>query len=87
MLQLHLPLQNERTVPIRICLEPTCDYFIVQPGQKIEVHALIDEETENLTFTVAPGDDVLSIYCPGELLGLIDCFVISDGERLESEVD
>lgn len=77
-----LPLQHEGTQPLKLCLEPVCEYFTIQPGMQIEVHAIFDQETRNLTFTVAPGDSMLTIYAPGEIAGFIDCYATCDGARL-----
>jgi hypothetical protein len=53
---LKLPLQNEKSVELMICLEPICEYFVIQPSQQVEVHAIFEENTDNVAFTVAPND-------------------------------
>jgi hypothetical protein len=53
---LILPLQNEGAKVMRLILEPLCETFLVQPGQKIEIHAIFGEDTSNGFFTVAPND-------------------------------
>ncbi len=32
-LYVKLPLQNERSTPVKVLLEPLSEYFIVQPGR------------------------------------------------------
>ena len=78
----RLPFQNESSTPVKLLLEPLSEYFFVLPGQYIEVHAVFDEVTNNTSFTVAPNDAFLTIYAPGEITGLIDCYVTRDGVRL-----
>jgi hypothetical protein len=82
-IEVTLPLQNESSVPLKLCLEPLCEYFLVQPGQKIKIHAIINRDAEHRSFTVAPNDLLLTIYAPGEISAFVDCFVTFDGERLE----
>lgn len=81
-LSLKLPLQNERHEPIKVLLEPLSEYFMIQPGQRVEVHAVFDGNTSNLCFTVAPNDSFLTIYAPGEIAGFVDCYVTHNGVRL-----
>ena len=77
-----LPLQNECSKPVKVLLEPLSEYFIVQPGESVEVHAVCDDKTNNVSFTVAPNDSFLTIYAPGEIDGFIDCYMTRDGVRL-----
>ena len=77
-----LPLQNESERPVKILLEPISEYFFIQPGEKIQVHAVFNSNTKNLTFTVAPNDDCLIIYAPGEIVGFVDSYVTRNGMRL-----
>ena len=77
-----LPLQNESSAPIKVLLEPLSEYFIVQPGQSIEIHAVFDDVTTNTSFTIAPNDSFLTVYAPGEISGFVDCYVTRDGVRL-----
>ena len=77
-----LPLQNEGSMPVKVLLEPLSEYFIVQPGQQIEVRAVFDDNTKNTAFTVAPNDSFLTVYAPGEIAGFVDCYVTRDGVRL-----
>jgi hypothetical protein len=84
-LKLMLPLQNESTSPLKLYLEPLSEYFMLRPSQKVEVHAIFDDQTKNLNFTVATNDTFLTIYAPGEMSGFIDCFVTCDGIRLEAD--
>jgi hypothetical protein len=78
----RLPLQNESSAPVKVLLEPLSEYFLVQPGQSIEIHAIFDDNTSNTTFTIAPNDSFLTIYAPGEISGFVDCYAIRDGVRL-----
>ena len=84
-LNVMLPLQNESSRPLKLYLEPLSEYFIVSPGQKVEIHAVFGDHTRNLNFTVAPNDDFLTIYAPGEIGGFVDCFVICNGVRLHAD--
>jgi len=77
-----LPLQNESTVPVKVLLEPLSEYFIVQPGESIEIFAVFDDDTRSTSFTVAPNDSFLTIYAPGEISGFVDCYATRDGMRL-----
>jgi hypothetical protein len=77
-----LPLQNEGSAPVKVLLEPLSEYFIVQPEQSIEIHAVFDDMTTNTSFTIAPNDSFLTVYAPGEISGFIDCYVTRDGVRL-----
>jgi hypothetical protein len=77
-----LPFQNESSASVKVLLEPLSEYFIVLPGQSIEIHAVFDDVTNNTSFTVAPNDSFLTIYAPGEIAGFIDCYVSRDGVRL-----
>jgi len=81
-LHLKLPLQNECLEPIKVLLEPLSEYFIVQPGQRVEVQAVCDGNTSNTSFTVAPNESFLTVYAPGEISGFIDCYMTRDGVRL-----
>jgi hypothetical protein len=82
-MEVTLPLQNESSSPLNLCLEPLCEYFLIQPGQKVRIHAIVNRDTTNPSFTLAPNDSSLTVYAPGEISGFVDCFVISDGKRLE----
>lgn len=84
-LTLKLPFQNESSVPVKVLLEPLSEYFIVQPGEGLEVHAIFDEKTSNMSFTVAPNDSFITIYAPGEISGFVDCYATCDGVRLIPE--
>ncbi|GAA4335958.1 hypothetical protein GCM10023165_12730 [Variovorax defluvii] len=77
-----LPLQNESSAPVKVLLEPLSEYFIVQPGQSIEIHAVFDDVTTNTSFTIAPNDSSLTVYAPGEISGFVDCYVTCGGVRL-----
>jgi hypothetical protein len=66
-----LPLQNEILQPINIVLELLAESFTIAPSERVEVHALCDDKTNNIIFTVAPNDSFLTIYAPGELLDLL----------------
>lgn len=77
-----LPLQNERSVPLKVLLEPLSEYFIVQAGHSIEIHAVFDDLTTNTSFTIAPNDSFLTVYAPGEISGFVDCYATRDGVRL-----
>jgi len=81
-LHVMLPLQNESAVPLEVLLEPLSEYFIIQPGICIEIHAVFDSNTANINFTVAPSEHLLTIYAPGEISGFVDCYVTQDGTRL-----
>ena len=82
IIELVLPIKNESSNPLRLCLEPLCEYFIIQPGQRVKVHAIFNKNTKNLNFTLAPNDGFLIIYAPGEILGFVDCFVTSQNVKL-----
>lgn len=77
-----LPFQNECSKPVKVLLEPLSEYFIIQPGESVEVHAICDDNTYNVTFTVATNDSFLTIYAPGEIAGFVDCYMTRDGVRL-----
>ena len=77
-----LPLQHEGSAPMRLVLEPLCKHFTIQPGQKIEIHAICNDQTTNRAFTVAPNDKCLVIYAPGEIAGFVDQYVTCEGARL-----
>lgn len=81
-LHIKMPLQNEGSSPVKVVLEPLSEYFFVKPGQRIEVHAICAADTDNRSFTIAPGDSLLTIYAPGEMAGFVDCYVTEAGERL-----
>jgi hypothetical protein len=81
-LLVKLPLQNESSIPVKVLLEPMSEYFFIQPGVKVEIHAICDANTTNVNFTVAPNDSFLTVYAPGEIVGFIDCYVMRDGIRL-----
>jgi hypothetical protein len=81
-LVLKMPFQNESSEPVKIYLEPLSEYFFIQPGDKVEVHAIFDEQTSNLNFTVASNDGFLTIYAPGEITGFVDCYMTLNGIRL-----
>ncbi|WP_156894779.1 hypothetical protein [Janthinobacterium sp. 1_2014MBL_MicDiv] len=77
-----LPLQNECSSAMKILLEPLSEYFILKPGEKVEIHATFDERTIHNSFTVAPNDSFLTVYAPGDIAGFIDCYMMRDGIRL-----
>ncbi|WPH17801.1 hypothetical protein [Variovorax paradoxus] len=79
---LVLPLQNESSNSLKVYLEPMPEYFILKPGQKVEIYAIFDEQTKNTNFTIAPNDDFLTVYMPGEISGYVDSFVMCNGIRL-----
>lgn len=81
---LTLPLQNEGSKVMRLVLEPLCETFLIQPGQQVEIHAVFGEDTNNGFFTVAPNDDCLVVYAPGEITGFVDHYVTLDGVRIRS---
>lgn len=78
----RLPIQNEGESVLKIILEPLSEYFLVTPGQRIEVVAEFDSETSNLNFTIAPDGDCLTVYAPGEIAGFVDCYATKDGVKL-----
>ena len=78
----RLPLQNESSAPVKVLLEPLYEYFIIKPGESLEVFAVFDDNTSNTSFTVAPNDSFLTIYAPGEISGFVDCYATRDGVRL-----
>ncbi len=78
----RLPLQNEASTPVKVLLEPLSEYFVIQSGQSIEIHAVFDDKTNNTCFTIAPNDSFLTIYAPGEMSGLVDCYATCNGLRL-----
>jgi hypothetical protein len=82
-----LPLQNEMPLPLRLYLEPVPEEYVIYPGQKVLVHAVFDDQTNNIEFTVAPHDLGLTVYCPGEISGWVDSFVTCEGVRLKHEVE
>lgn len=82
---LTLPLQNEGSKVLRLVLEPLCETFLVQPGQKVEIHGVFGEGTNNGFFTIAPNDGFLVIYAPGEIAGFVDHYVTLEGARLKPE--
>ncbi|HEX8615058.1 MAG TPA: hypothetical protein VF800_27565 [Telluria sp.] len=82
---LILPLQNESAAPVKVLLEPVSEYFFIQPGEKVEIHGICDENTKNATFTIAPNDSFLTVYAPGEITGYIDCYITRDGQRLNPD--
>lgn len=84
-LNVKLPLQNESTKQIKVLLEPLSEYFFIQPGEKVEIHAICDDNTENVSFTLAPNDAFLTIYAPGEIAGFVDCYMTRNGVRLEPD--
>jgi hypothetical protein len=84
-LKLILPIQNEGSKAMKILLEPLSEHFIIQPGQKVEINATFDSNTDNMFFTVAPNDTFLTIYAPGEIRGFIDCFMTCNGIRLSPD--
>ena len=81
-LHVKLPLQNECSAPVKVLLEPLSEYFIVRPGESIEIQAIFDDQTTNTTFTVAPNDLFITVYAPGEIAGFVDCYVTRNGIRL-----
>lgn len=82
---MKLPMQNECSKPMKILLEPLSEYFIIEPGQHVEVHAICDDKTSNASFTLEPNDSFLTIYAPGEIAGFIDCYMTRDGIRLQPD--
>jgi hypothetical protein len=81
-LLIKLPFQNESALPVKLILEPLSEYFIIQPNQKVEAHAICDATTSNTFFTVASGSASITLYAPGELSGFIDCYITHNGKRL-----
>ena len=79
---IKLPLQNESSIPVKLLLEPMSEFFFIQPGVNVEIHAVCDANTNNINFTVAPNDSFVTVYAPGEIAGFIDCYVTRDGIRL-----
>ena len=84
---LSLPLKNEGSKVMRLILEPLCETFLVQPGQKVEIHAVFGEDMNNGFFTVAPNDGFLVIYAPGEIAGFVDHYVTFEGVRVKPELE
>lgn len=84
---LILPLQNEGSKVMRLVLEPLWEVFLVQPGQKVEIHAVLREDTNNGFFTVAPNDDFLVIYAPGNAASFVDHYVMLEGVRIQPELE
>lgn len=82
---IKITIQNEKSTPTKIVLEPIPEYYILQPGQRVVVHATFESNTENQNFTIAPNEDFIVIYAPGEISGFIDCFVTHEGVRMEPD--
>lgn len=85
--KLILPLQNHASTPIRVLLEPLSEYFIIQPGEAIEVCATSKQDLKDEAFTIAPNDSFLTIYAPGPISEFVDCYVVKDGVRLIPDGD
>ena len=85
-LHLVLPLKNDSSNVIKLWLEPSCEYFSVESGQNVTVHALLrklDEDAKQYSFTIAPNDSCFVIYAPGDLSEFVECYVVADnGIRL-----
>ena len=81
-LHIILPLQNEGSHEIKIILEPLPEYFFIGPGEKVFIHGICDSKTLNTTFTIAPDENSLTVYAPGEISGFVDCYIMKDGVRL-----
>jgi hypothetical protein len=79
---IKLPFQNESALPVKLILEPLSEYFIIQPNQKVEAHAICNATTSNTFFTVAVGNSSTTLYAPGEISGFVDCYITHDGKRL-----
>lgn len=75
-------IQHEGESVAKVILEPLSEYFLVNPGETIEVVAEFESETTNCNFTVAPGDDCLVIYAPGEIAGFGDCYAVKNDLKL-----
>lgn len=84
-IEASIPLQNESDKPIVIWLEPIAESYTVLPNQKIKIHAVFDEETANLNFTIAPNNDGITIYVPGEISGYIDSYVTHNGLKVNPD--
>jgi hypothetical protein len=84
---MKIQLQNEKMSPIRIVLEPLWESFTIQPNQCVEIIALFESNKSNHTFTIAPNEDFLIVYAPGEVVGFIDCYLMSNGIRLTPDDD
>jgi len=80
-----LSIKNEKITPTKIVLEPIPQYYILQSSQRAVVHAIFETNTENQNLTIAPNEDFLVIYTPGEISGFVDCFVMHEGVILKPD--
>jgi len=48
-------------MPVKVLLEPMSEFFFIQPGIKVEIHAICDANTNNVNFVVAPNDSFLTV--------------------------
>ena len=78
----RLPFKNEGKHPVKLCIEPYCEFFEISSGQKVIVHAICAENVENLEFSIVYDDSYLTIYAPGAPTGLIDVYVTLDNVKL-----
>jgi hypothetical protein len=67
---------------VKVLLEPMSEYFLVRPGERIEIHGIFDSGAANSNFTIAPNDGVLTVYSPGDVFSFVDHYVTKDGLRL-----
>jgi hypothetical protein len=80
--KIMLHFQNESSKTVRISLEPMCEHFIITPNQKVEIHATLKSKSSDEVFTLGIDDELIIIYAPGDLSDFIDCYCISEGNKL-----
>jgi hypothetical protein len=85
-----MELKNGRSKPLDLFLEPNCEFFTIQPGQQVEIHATVRKGSSYKSFIVVSEelsrpskfDTSMTVFAPGDIDGFIDTYVVLDGVRL-----
>ena len=81
-----MPLWNEGSTPLTVLLEPLAERFTLPPGDLVMVHATSENWAGDAEFTLGRGDQGLTVYAPGSLIGFVDCYLARGGVRLAPDL-
>ena len=81
--KLSLPFKNESSEPVRLCLEPYCEFFLIQPREKVVVSAICSGDASSFEFLVVHNGSFITIYAPGAPVVLVDAYVSLNGEKMD----
>ena len=80
--ELTLPFHNESSNIVKLYVEPLSEFFYIYSGQQVIVTAICEASAKHTSFTIAPSDDCIIVYAPGDVKSFVDVYVMFENNRL-----